>query len=243
MRLVARPLVDRARGGDLRRRVRPDPAAGAAARRPRPAARRRRRRARRAGRRPHGLRARRGRRPARAVDERRRRRAARLGDLFARARAHARGGPRRRRSPSGSGRGRRSCTRCCGARSAGRWSSTCTARRPATRAPTRASRCCCGTWPSAGASCVADGILVPLPLTHRLIGQLVGAERPSVSHALAPPVERRARHARARTAWSCTGRPPTTSRASSTATTARRGYERRRSSPRARPRPSSSPST
>jgi CRP/FNR family transcriptional regulator, cyclic AMP receptor protein len=32
---------------------------------------------------------------------------------------------------------------------------------------------------------VADGILVPLPLTHRLIGQLVGAERPSVSHALA----------------------------------------------------------
>jgi CRP/FNR family transcriptional regulator, cyclic AMP receptor protein len=32
---------------------------------------------------------------------------------------------------------------------------------------------------------LADGILVPLPLTHRLIGQLVGAERPSVSHALA----------------------------------------------------------
>jgi CRP/FNR family transcriptional regulator, cyclic AMP receptor protein len=30
-----------------------------------------------------------------------------------------------------------------------------------------------------------DGIRVPLPLTHRLIGQLVGAERPSVSHALA----------------------------------------------------------
>lgn len=30
-----------------------------------------------------------------------------------------------------------------------------------------------------------DGILVPLPLTHRLIGQLVGAERPSVTHALA----------------------------------------------------------
>jgi CRP-like cAMP-binding protein len=29
-----------------------------------------------------------------------------------------------------------------------------------------------------------DGIRVPLPLTHRLIGQLVGAERPSVSHAL-----------------------------------------------------------
>ncbi len=29
-----------------------------------------------------------------------------------------------------------------------------------------------------------DGILLPLPLTHRLIGRLVGAERPSVSHAL-----------------------------------------------------------
>lgn len=30
-----------------------------------------------------------------------------------------------------------------------------------------------------------DGIVVPLPLTHRLLGHLVGAERPSVSHALA----------------------------------------------------------
>ena len=28
------------------------------------------------------------------------------------------------------------------------------------------------------------GILLPLPLTHQLIGRLVGAERPSVSHAL-----------------------------------------------------------
>jgi CRP-like cAMP-binding protein len=30
----------------------------------------------------------------------------------------------------------------------------------------------------------SDGVLLPLPLTHRLIGKLVGAERPSVSHAL-----------------------------------------------------------
>ena len=29
------------------------------------------------------------------------------------------------------------------------------------------------------------GIRVPVPLTHQLLGQLVGAERPSVSHALA----------------------------------------------------------
>jgi CRP-like cAMP-binding protein len=29
-----------------------------------------------------------------------------------------------------------------------------------------------------------EGVLIPLPLTHRLIGKLVGAERPSVSHAL-----------------------------------------------------------
>jgi CRP-like cAMP-binding protein len=29
-----------------------------------------------------------------------------------------------------------------------------------------------------------EGTLLPLPLTHRLIGRLVGAERPSVSHAL-----------------------------------------------------------
>jgi CRP-like cAMP-binding protein len=29
------------------------------------------------------------------------------------------------------------------------------------------------------------GIRVSLPLTHRMLGQLVGAERPSISHALA----------------------------------------------------------
>src|SRR5262249_12538611 len=29
------------------------------------------------------------------------------------------------------------------------------------------------------------GIRLPLPLTHRLLGQLVAAERPSISHALA----------------------------------------------------------
>ncbi len=29
------------------------------------------------------------------------------------------------------------------------------------------------------------GIRLPLPLTHQLLGRLVGAERPSVSHALA----------------------------------------------------------
>src|SRR5205085_7055550 len=29
------------------------------------------------------------------------------------------------------------------------------------------------------------GVRLPLPLTHQLLGQLVGAERPSVSHALA----------------------------------------------------------
>ena len=28
------------------------------------------------------------------------------------------------------------------------------------------------------------GIRLPLPLTHQLLGQLIGAERPSVSHAL-----------------------------------------------------------
>ena len=143
------------------------------------------RRARRPGRRPHRVRARRRRRPARPVDERRRRRAARLRDLLARARADADRDPRRGVRASASGRGRRSCTRCCAARSGARWSSTSTARRRATRAPTSGSRCCSGTSPSAGGSSSPDGILVPLPLTHRLIGQLVGAERPSVSHALA----------------------------------------------------------
>ena len=29
------------------------------------------------------------------------------------------------------------------------------------------------------------GIRLPLPLTHQLLGRLIGAERPSVSHALA----------------------------------------------------------
>ena len=38
------------------------------------------------------------------------------------------------------------------------------------------------------------GIRVSLPLTHRLLGQLVAAERPSISHALARLVARRPRH-------------------------------------------------
>ena len=88
---------------------------------------------------------------------------------------------------------------------------------------------------------VADGILVPLPLTHRLIGQLVGAERPSVSHALAAcraPGSSRATP----TASSCTGPPPTTSPASSTAPRRARRADEREFTP-GRPRPSSSPST
>jgi CRP/FNR family transcriptional regulator, cyclic AMP receptor protein len=35
-----------------------------------------------------------------------------------------------------------------------------------------------------------DGVLVPLPLTHRMLGELVGARRPTVSTALATLAER-----------------------------------------------------
>jgi CRP-like cAMP-binding protein len=35
-----------------------------------------------------------------------------------------------------------------------------------------------------------DGVLVPLPLTHRMLGELVGARRPTVSTALAALAER-----------------------------------------------------
>ena len=63
----------------------------------------------------------------------------------------------------------------------------------------------------------AGGIRLSLPLTHRLLGQLVGAERPSVSHALARLARRRARHRRAPTNWHLHGTLESTSRASSSA--------------------------
>ena len=44
--------------------------------------------------------------------------------------------------------------------------------------------CCCGTWPRAGGASRPTGVRLSLPLTHRLLGQLVAAERPSISHAL-----------------------------------------------------------
>ena len=56
-----------------------------------------------------------------------------------------------RRSPSGCGRGRRSCRRCCAGPSGAPATSTCSARSPRSRGSRSGWRCCCGTWRRAGA--------------------------------------------------------------------------------------------
>jgi CRP/FNR family transcriptional regulator, cyclic AMP receptor protein len=56
----------------------------------------------------------------------------------------------------------------------------------------------------------ADGIVVPLTLSHRLLGELVGARRPTVSTALAA-LERQGKVRRREDAtWLLTGEPPGT---------------------------------
>lgn len=56
----------------------------------------------------------------------------------------------------------------------------------------------------------ADGIVVPLALSHRLLGELVGARRPTVSTALAA-LERQGKVRRREDAtWLLTGEPPGT---------------------------------
>jgi CRP/FNR family cyclic AMP-dependent transcriptional regulator len=54
----------------------------------------------------------------------------------------------------------------------------------------------------------AEGVVVPLALTHRLLGQLVGARRPTVSTALGELAERGDLVRRADGSWLLTGRPP-----------------------------------
>ncbi len=54
----------------------------------------------------------------------------------------------------------------------------------------------------------ADGVLVPLPLPHRLLGELVGARRPTVSTAVARLTRDRRLARRADGAWLLTGSPP-----------------------------------
>ncbi len=167
----------------------------------------------------------------------------------ARARAGAARAARRRASPSASGRGRRS--RTCSLRRAGR-----RARRPRRAARDHVPAAPRGAPGAAalaprralGAASSRAGSASRCPLTHRLLGRLVGAERPSVSHALARLVDARAsspaatdelapaRHA-GRTIW-----PPSPSapdergrRRGAHHGAARRVTLRRSSSPRARP--------
>ena len=170
---------------DLPRRVRPGPPAGAAARRARAAADRRRGRARRAGRRPHGQRA-----------GRRRATCSRRGPATTTSCCSP---PRPSRAPW-CARGSRSSTRPSRERirpwpqivhallrRAVRRTMELNVHRAATCHPRADARIALLLWHLAERWGIVepDGILVPLPLTHRLIGQLVGAERPSVSHALA----------------------------------------------------------
>jgi hypothetical protein len=53
-----------------------------------------------------------------------------------------------------------------------------------------------------------DGVLVPLALTHRILGQLVGARRPTVSTALSELAEREELVRRPDGSWLLRGDPP-----------------------------------
>jgi CRP/FNR family cyclic AMP-dependent transcriptional regulator len=53
-----------------------------------------------------------------------------------------------------------------------------------------------------------DGIIVPLALTHRILGQLVGARRPTVSSALSELAQRQELVRRADGSWLLRGDPP-----------------------------------
>ena len=135
-------------------------------------------------RRPDGHRAHGRRRPAAAARPGRRRPARALGGL---ATCSARRALRcsTRASPSACGRGRRSSSRCCAAPASARATSTCSARSRASRASRSAWPCLLWHLAARWGKVEPAGIRLSLPLTHRLLGQLVGAERPSVSHALA----------------------------------------------------------
>jgi CRP/FNR family cyclic AMP-dependent transcriptional regulator len=54
----------------------------------------------------------------------------------------------------------------------------------------------------------ADGVVVPLALTHRILGQLVGARRPTVSTALSELAEREELVRRPDGSWLLRGDPP-----------------------------------
>jgi CRP/FNR family cyclic AMP-dependent transcriptional regulator len=53
-----------------------------------------------------------------------------------------------------------------------------------------------------------DGVVIPLALTHRILGQLVGARRPTVSTALSELAERNELVRRPDGSWLLRGRPP-----------------------------------
>jgi hypothetical protein len=53
-----------------------------------------------------------------------------------------------------------------------------------------------------------DGVIVPLALTHRILGQLVGARRPTVSSALSELAQRQELVRRADGSWLLRGDPP-----------------------------------
>src|SRR5690349_24973129 len=53
-----------------------------------------------------------------------------------------------------------------------------------------------------------DGVIVPLAFTHRLLGELVGARRPTVSSALSELTERGELVRRPDGAWLLRGDPP-----------------------------------
>jgi CRP/FNR family cyclic AMP-dependent transcriptional regulator len=84
-----------------------------------------------------------------------------------------------------------------------------------------------------------QGVIVPLALTHRILGQLVGARRPTVSTALAELAERGELMRRADGSWLLGGDPPdmqTLARRSTSSSTDARGQDLMRPARRFRSR-------
>ena len=104
--------------------------------------------------------------------------------VVARARPHPSRAARRCVRRARAGRGRRSRGRCCAVRAARARRSTSSA--PSAAQPRLELRLTLLLWHLARPLGPGQpgGIRLTVPLTHQLLGRLVGAERPSVSHAL-----------------------------------------------------------
>jgi hypothetical protein len=66
-----------------------------------------------------------------------------------------------------------------------------------------------GTWPSRWGRVGPSGVVIPLALTHRMLGRLAGAARPTISTALSELRERDELVRRPDGSWLLRDQPPT----------------------------------